>query len=116
MKIAIPTDDWETISTHLRYSKGFAIFELEGNKIKSQEFRTNRFTVPVKGVKDDIHKSEKNTFTLNILNDCDVVILFLSDGRLIADLTKKGIEIVFTEEQSVENTLNAYLRKNGEIL
>nr|NQU91861.1 hypothetical protein [Bacteroidota bacterium] len=115
MKIAIPTNDWKTISTHLCYNIGFAIFDLEGSKIKSQEFRTNRSSAQVKGLNNTLHKSDRYAITLNILKDCDVVILFVSDEPLITDLTKKEIEIVFTDEIYVGNVLNSYLRKNSEI-
>ena len=116
MKIAIPTDDWETISTQFCNNKGFAIFEIEESNIKSQEYRTNKFFTNVNELDNALNKSDRYDITLNILKDCDVVILLVCDERLITDLTKKGIEIVLTDETYVENVLNSYLRRNYEIL
>ena len=116
MKIAIPTDDWKTISTNLSFNKGFAVFELEGSKIKSQEFRTNRFPAQGEGLNNALPKSDRYAFTLSLLKDCDVVIFFGNDERIIEDLPRKGIEVVLTNETYVENALNSYLRMNYEIL
>ena len=115
MKIAIPTDDWKTISTNLSYNKGFSVFELDGSKIKSQEFRTNIIPAQEEGLEDALQKSDRNTFTLSLLKDCNVVVLFVKDEQLITNLQKKGIEVVLTNETYVENALNFFLRKNGEI-
>ncbi|MFC1733174.1 NifB/NifX family molybdenum-iron cluster-binding protein [candidate division KSB1 bacterium] len=116
MKIAIPTDDWETISTQILNNKGFAIFEIEGSQIKSQEFRSNKFTTNLNELTNASHKSDRYDINLDILKDCDVVILCESEERLITDLSKKGIEIVLTNETYLENALNSFLRKNCEIL
>ena len=116
MKIAIPTNDWETISTQFFNNKGFAIFEIEGSKIKSQEFRTNKYTAKGKVLNNALHKPDRYPDILNIIKDCDVVILLIIDERIIIDLKKTGIEIVYTDETYVENALNYYLERKCETL
>ncbi len=100
MKIAIASDDWVTISSHLRSTKGFVIFEFEGSKIKSQEYRSNKMTT-LEGGLDKI--------SLTFLDDCDVLILKRSEEKPMKISQLGSVQIIFTDKIFVEDILDLYL-------
>ena len=100
MKIAIASDDWETISTHLDSTKGFVIFEFEGSKIKSQEYRSNPLSTQEGGL---------DKIILTFLGDCDVLILKRSDERPVKVSQVNRAKIVLTDKLFVEHVLDLYL-------
>ena len=100
MKIAIASDDWVTISTDLGSNKGFVIFEFEGSKIKSQEYRSNSMTT---------QKGELDKIALTFLADCDVLILKRSEERQEQVSHTSSINIIMTDKTYVEHVLDLYL-------
>ncbi|TSA25538.1 MAG: hypothetical protein D4R67_09800 [Bacteroidetes bacterium] len=90
MRIAIATDDWEIISTQISGCKGFAIFDLEGSRIKSQEYRSRNFLAQ----------------DVTILEDCDILVIKRSEEKLLQEILASHIRIVPTDETLVENVLD----------
>ncbi|MCK4679072.1 MAG: hypothetical protein KAT48_13135 [Bacteroidales bacterium] len=109
MKIAISTDEWETISYHFSRTKGFAIFEVEGNKIKSLEYRPNVFFTHTRGLDTMSHVLERYSPILNIIMDCEVVISNGMEKCIYDHLKRRGIEVYVTNETNVKNALDLYL-------
>ena len=110
MKIAISTDEWETISYHFSKTKGFAIFEVvEGNKIKSLEYRPNPFSTSTRGLDTLSHVPERYSPILNIIIDCEVVISHGMEKSIYDHLKRRGIEVYVTNETDVKNALDLYL-------
>ena len=108
MKIAIASDDRKTISSHFGRTKGFVIFEVEGKKIKGQEYRLNTFTGHARGL-EGRHEANHHGPILDALSDCKVVISRGMGRRIYNDLKEAGIEVLITEEMDVEKALDLYL-------
>ena len=109
MKIAIASDDWETISTHLCSNKGFVIFEFEGSNIKSQEYRSSSITKQEEGLIVPLPKVDRDKIILKVLEDCDVLIIKRSEERSLKGMNKRRVKIVMTDETFVDNALDLYL-------
>ena len=113
MKIAIATNDWKTISSHFYKSKGFAIFEIEGTKIKSQEYHSNSF---INFERKDVcaaHNSNELTTILNILKDCNVVVFCNIEKKTCDDLKRMGVNVFDTEETNVKTILDFFILQNN---
>ena len=109
MKIAITSDDWVTISSHFGSNKGFVIFDFEGSKIKSQEYRSSNIPARKVEFNGSVRKGEKNKRILKAIGDCDVLILKRSEERQMNENSLSSFNIVLTDETFVENVLDWYL-------
>ncbi|MFH1296307.1 MAG: hypothetical protein ABIJ04_03430 [Bacteroidota bacterium] len=109
MRIAIATDDWEIISTHLSGCKGFAIFDLEGSRIKSQEYRSSSITTQDHRLNVPLPKIDRDKIILKVLEDCDVLIIKRSEERSMKGINIRRVKLVLTDERFVENVLDLYL-------
>ena len=109
MKIAIASDDWVTISSHLNSNKGFVIFEFEGSKIKSQEYRSSNIPAQQLELNVTDRKVDKNNRILKAIGDCDVLIIKRSEERQMNGVNIGSVNIILTDETFVENVLNFYL-------
>lgn len=114
MKIAIASDDGKTISSHFGKTKGFVIFEVEGKKVKNEEYRPNTLTGHAKGLEGMTHQIDKHVSILNALKDCKTVISGGMGKRIYSELKKAGMEVFVTEETDVKNALELYLK--GELI
>lgn len=79
MKIAVSSDDAKTICGHLGRCTLFIVFEIEGEKIKSKEIRSNTYTSHALGDCSHEHHSpgesnHSHQSVISALRDCQVVI------------------------------------------
>lgn len=109
MKIAIASDDGKFISPHFGRTEGFVIFEVQGEEVKSSEFRPNSFTGHAPGMKD-LPRADKHKTIIEALKDCDVVISRGMGRRLYTELKEAGINAIITDEDSVERALELYIK------
>ncbi len=109
MKVAIASDDGQTISAHFGRTKGFAVFEVVEKEVKNFEYRPNTFTGHARGLEDAGHEFNRHTPILNALSDCGVVIAHGMGMRIYNDLKKIGIEVFVTEEVDVKKALHLFL-------
>ena len=109
MRIAISTNDWKSISSHFYKSKGFAIFEIDGNKIKSQEYHSNSYKSFERKDVRGIQNSIKLTKTFNIL----LCLLSNQFGiyKLFCDMKKSKMDFTFVS--SVSKTLIPFLFRSS---
>ncbi|MEG8946965.1 NifB/NifX family molybdenum-iron cluster-binding protein [Rosettibacter firmus] len=114
MKIAIASDDGNTISSHLGRTRGFIIFDVEDKEIRKQEYRTNNFTGHARGLEGAGHEIDRHAPILNALKDCKTVISRGMGMRIYNDLKEFGIEVFITEEMEVNKALELYL--NGKLI
>jgi len=108
-KIAVASDDGQSISSHFGKTKGFVIFEVEGQEIKGQEYRPNTFTGHARELENVGHDVDRHGPILSALNDCKVVISNGMGRRLYDDLCGAGKEVFITEETSVKKAIDLYL-------
>lgn len=109
MKVAIASDDGKIISSHFGRTRGFTIFEIEGNAIKKQEFLENTFTGHARGLEGADHSIDRHGPILEALKDCQVVISHGMGRRIYDDLQSAGIEVFVTDETDVQKAVNLYI-------
>ena len=49
MRIALPSDDGQTMAAHTGRASGFVIYDINNNQAIQLEYRTNTFTAHAKG-------------------------------------------------------------------
>jgi predicted Fe-Mo cluster-binding NifX family protein len=104
MKIAVASDDQKTISEHFGRACGFMVFEIQNNAIINQEYREN-----IGKSTGECHSCDHETMIKNI-KDCDVVISYGMGQRIYADLLKNNILAIVTDERTVSDAVNQYLK------
>lgn len=116
MKIAVVSNDEKTIFSHFGMSKGFVIFEVEGQEIKGRDYRPNTFTNHAEygGHQGESHHGEghgshRHGEIINALSDCQVVISGGMGGGMYNNLVEAGIKTYITGETDVEKAVKLYL-------
>lgn len=109
-KIAIASDDEQTIAPHFGRTRGFKIFEIQDNEIKSQEYRLNTFTGHARGLEGARHEVDRHGPILAALQDCSVVISHGMGRRIYEDLKAFNIQVFITDETDVQAALELYLK------
>jgi predicted Fe-Mo cluster-binding NifX family protein len=104
MKIAIASDDKKAISHHFGAALGFVVFDVKNGKIINKEYRTNI------GKNSGECGSCDHAAMIKNVEDCDFVISFGMGRRIYDDLTSNGITPLVTEEETVEDALNQFLK------
>lgn len=108
MKIAVASDDRKTISHHFGRATGFVIFEVENNSIINQEYRKNI------GKSTGECGSCNHDVMINNIKDCDVLISYGMGRRIYDDLTKDNIQVVVTDEETVDAAVKRFIKKELE--
>lgn len=104
MKIAIASDDKITISHHFGRAQGFSIFEIDKNKILSQEYRANN------GKSNGNCGSCNHAMMIDNIKDCQVVISYGMGKKIYNDLTSNNISAIVTEEKTVKEALEKFMK------
>jgi len=105
MRIAIPTNDMTTISSHFGRSKGVLIFEVEKGLITNLEYKVNTFTSHSKNNKKEHEhgKSEhSHTNILNALKNCGVIITGGMGKRLFEDFSATNTKVYLVKEKNIQ--------------
>jgi len=104
MKVAFVSDDKENISGHFGRAKGFVVYELEGDKILSDEYRLN----------DGGNKGQCGTCQhdriINTIKDCQTVVARGMGHRIYEDLKENGIRVVLTDEGNIRSALDKFIK------
>jgi len=111
MKIAIASDDGKIVSSHFGRTRGFVIFEVEGNDIKSREYLPNTFTGHARGMHERgiHHQYDTHSAIIEALKDVKVVISHGMGRRLYDDLKNAGIDVYVTDETDVDEVIKLFL-------
>jgi len=110
MKIAIASDDGQTISAHFGRTRGFVVCEVEGKEIKKQDYRENTFTGHARGLEGADPSVDRHGPILNALKDCQVVISHGMGRRIYDDLKQANIDVYVTEQTGVEKAIELFLK------
>ena len=110
MKVAVASDDGMMISPHFGRTRGFIIYEIDQNEVKSEEFRQNTFTGHARGLEHAGHHVDRHGPILEALSDCAVVISHGMGRRLYDDLSTAGIQAFITNERDAQGAVEAFLR------
>ena len=112
MRIAIASDDGNTIASHFGRTRGFVIFDVDrsSGEIKGKKYLRNTFTGHAVGR----HSPDRGHGSiLEALKGCKVVIAGGMGRRAYDDLRGAGLEVFITRESSVEGAVSSYLK--GEL-
>ena len=104
MKIAVATDDRKHISHHFGRALGFTIFEIKDDKILKEEYRENR------GKSTGQCGSCDHPVMIENVKDCEAVICYGMGERIYSDLLQNNIKVIVTEEETVKEAIEKYLR------
>jgi len=105
MKIAIASDDKRTISHHFGRALGFVVFEIEDDRVTRIGYRENI------GKNSGECGSCDHQAMINNVKDCEIVISYGMGQRIYADLVESGITPIVTEEKTIDEALNQFLKK-----
>ena len=100
IKIAIPTDDGETIVRQFGVSRGFLVLTVDDSGILAREMRWNLLSAILTS---DLG-SHYNLF------DCDAVLVNEIGSCQYRHLEAEKIKILRTSQKLIEKAVNAYLR------
>jgi predicted Fe-Mo cluster-binding NifX family protein len=114
MKIAVAISTGGAVSTHFGRSSGFAVFDVEDNKVVGREQRTNTFTAHAQGQcgGEGHHHTDSHGHgdIVSALSDCSIVLCGGMGQRAAEDLSANGIRpFVIEGPLTAEDAVNAFL-------
>lgn len=130
MKIAMPSDDQQTICAHFGRAKGFLVYELDNNEVVSKEYRTNTFTghakgLHVEGANGGQQKGHKHNHgnhqgyehkhqhdhggILAGLADCETIIARGMGRRLLVNFEEKNKKAIISTISLADEAVNNYI-------
>lgn len=114
MKIALPTNNKENVASRTGRAKWFAVYTIEANKILSAEYRENPHVNEhghgehKHGNEDGLHEHSHKSL-VNMLTDCDLLLLRHAGKFMKNDLKAAGINYEFIKTDDAEEAVAAYL-------
>ena len=108
MRIAVASDDGKTISHHFGRALGFQIFEIKNDRITNQVYRKN-----IGKSNGECGSCNHDVIIYNI-KDCDVLISYGMGRRIYDDLTKNNIQVVVSDEETVDAAVKRFIKKELE--
>jgi len=117
MRIAIPTDDNTCLANHTGRASALAIFDINEGTASLLEIRTNTFTAHGRhghGNDEWEHRAHghagghSHDGLIGALNDCKAMIARGMGPRLVNDLERCGIQVVFTAETDLQRAAQRF--------
>jgi predicted Fe-Mo cluster-binding NifX family protein len=104
MKIALATDDFESVTGHVGRCNGFLVIDVEDENIVNVEKRKNNFTHhKMNRGQDHTHAhGHSHSSLVEGLSDCSHLICTAAGWRLQKDFENAGKEVIFTSEKNAE--------------
>jgi predicted Fe-Mo cluster-binding NifX family protein len=120
MKIAVITDDGETVSQHFGRALHYVVFTVEDGKITGREMRdkVGHGSFSAAGPEEHLHGAEhgldpaahdKHTQMASSISDCEVVLCGGMGRGAYYSLQQLNIKPVVTDLREVEAAAQAYL-------
>ena len=107
IKIAVPTDDGETISQHFGQANFFKVFTVENNQVSTSEMRPKASHLHGDHSQDQgVHPGQQMVETIA---DCQVLISGGMGTPAFNRATSAGLKVYLTEHASIEAAVQAYL-------
>ncbi len=113
MRIAIPSDDGINLAEHTGRAGGFVIYEINDNQSVRVEHRTNTYTAHAKGECSGEehgaqHGHHDHGALLGALHDCQVMIARGMGPRLVMDLSRRDITVIFCDNDQADIAAEQY--------
>jgi len=115
MKIAVATNNTETVAGHVGKCRGFLVYEIEDQKINRIELRENISTHPAQGKHQLEHNGggHRHGRLVEGLGDCNYLIFKSGGWRMIENLQENNIKPILTDEKFADDAVNKFI--NGEL-
>ena len=121
MKIAVVSDDAQTISAHFGRAEYYLIFAIEDGKIIKKETRTKPGHKPSDGEEHEHHSEPhdiephsevRHSNMMDVIMDCDVVLTRGMGKGAYEGLKLRSIQPIITDIFEVQTAVEAYLSGN----
>jgi predicted Fe-Mo cluster-binding NifX family protein len=110
MKIVVPTKDGKQISTFFRSSPYYKILNIKDGRVKHLEVISNTSELKVsEGVNGRSCPVCRSMNIAECFCDCQVVIIRRIDHKSWDELGHMGIEVIQTDENDVDQSVEKYL-------
>ena len=107
IKVAVPTDDGETISRHFGQANFFKIITLENNQVLSSEMREKaRHQHGDYSHSEEVHPGQK---MVESISDCQVLISGGMGTPVYNRATAAGLKVFLTGNRSIDAAVQSYL-------
>lgn len=106
MKVAIPSDNQETITKRTGQSKGFMVYELNNGKVIHSEYRENTM---------DEHNEEaehSHKQIIELLKDVNVLLVASIGKHMKRDVENSTIKYQLVQEEKLTEIINNFLKVN----
>jgi predicted Fe-Mo cluster-binding NifX family protein len=130
MKIAIASNNEQTVAYHLGRAQGFVVVEIEDGQVKGKTYRLVSGVEPVGAGHQHRHGQgcceeegghqhrhgrgeARGLAVVSTIQDCDAVIARGAGPGMVRNLSLAGKKLYLTELTSVDEAVAAYLK--GEI-
>jgi len=112
MKIAIPTDDGETISRHFGQAKYFRVLTVESDQVTASEMRPKAsHQQGDHSHAGGIHPGQQ---MVQSISDCNVLVAGGMGTPAYEKATLAGLKVIMTSESSITTAVQAFIRGDLE--
>jgi predicted Fe-Mo cluster-binding NifX family protein len=129
IKIAVPSDDGETMSDHFGRSLGFIVYyvDLSNSKVINKEFRKRKYTEDFHGHHYGYHhehedesvtspeEAKKHIDILNTIKDVDVIITAGMGPRMISAFRSLNKAVIIAYDANPDNLINEYIKQYSNV-
>jgi len=106
-KVAIPTDDGNTISRHFGQAKFFKVITLLNNEVSSAEMREKAsHQHGAHSIEQGIHPGQ---LMVDAISDCQVLISGGMGTPAYARATQAGLIVILTRLSSISDSLDGFI-------
>ena len=107
MKVAIESNDGETIKSPFLPTKGYVIYNIVESGIVGSEYRESS----LKSKKPNSKKEVLSAKTHSLLNDCAAIISRGMDRNNLDIFKKEGMDVYITFKTSTKDAVRVYMRE-----
>lgn len=131
MKIAIVTNDGNTISQHFGRSQYYKVITLENDKVLSDELRQRGTGHFAQGQGQNQHSSSesshfnqqgkhgygqdadnKHALMAQEIGDCDILIAGGMGSGAYESFQRAGLKVILTDNQYIDNSVQSFIKGN----
>jgi len=107
MKIAIESNDGETIKSPFIPTKGYVVYDVDESDIIGAEYRESK-----SGKRETIADKSTNPVNIhNLLNDCSAIISRGMDRGNLDIFKNEGMDVFITFKTSTKEAVRLYMRE-----
>ena len=118
-KIAVATNDQNTVTGHIGRCRSFVVVDIDAGKVVNRETRENTFTHHRMGHEHQHHHGHgeghhSHEGLINGLRDCRYLISSGGGWRVVEDLKQNNIETLFTDIRLIDEAVDKFIK--GELV